>query len=83
MIMACGAEGRIAANYSVHVDEAKRYSQFISPLIAIQFGLIFFAVFSALALAFYFGTKLYLDGRLSDVGVIIVFVSPRYGMAMH
>lgn len=40
MIMACGAESRIAKKYAAFVEEAKRHAQFMSPLIALQFGLI-------------------------------------------
>ena len=40
MIVACGAETRIAQRYDVYVDEAKKHAQFISPLIAAQFGLV-------------------------------------------
>lgn len=40
MIMACGAEARIAKKYAAFVEETKKHAQFMSPLIAIQFGLI-------------------------------------------
>ena len=40
MIMACGAESRIAKKYSACVEEATQHSRFMSPLIAMQFGLI-------------------------------------------
>jgi len=40
MITACGAEERIAKKYALWVEEAKKHSQFTSPLIGTQFGLI-------------------------------------------
>jgi hypothetical protein len=40
MIMACGAESRIAKKYAAFVEETKTHAQFMSPLIALQFGLI-------------------------------------------
>lgn len=40
MIAACGAEKRMSTKYAKFVEEAKKHSQFISPLIALQFGLI-------------------------------------------
>lgn len=40
MVMACGAESRMAAKYAAHVAEARKHAQFISPLIAMQFGLV-------------------------------------------
>lgn len=38
--MACGAESRIAKKYAAFVEETKQHAQFMSPLIALQFGLI-------------------------------------------
>ncbi|ODA82879.1 hypothetical protein RJ55_01388 [Drechmeria coniospora] len=72
MVMAYSAEARIARKYADFVDEAKKHARFISPFLALQFGLIFFAVFSAFGLAFWYGTKSYLEGRLDDVGTIVV-----------
>jgi hypothetical protein len=40
MIMACGAESRIAKKYAAFVEETRQHAQFMSPLIALQFGLI-------------------------------------------
>ncbi|KAK5990313.1 ABC transporter BEA3 [Cladobotryum mycophilum] len=71
MIAACGAETRMTKKYSTFVDEAKRHSQFMSPLIALQFGLIFFAVFSAFALAFWYGTKSAVESGTNNVGTIV------------
>lgn len=38
--MACGAEARIAKKYAAFVEETKKHAQFMSPFIAVQFGLI-------------------------------------------
>ncbi|KAF4841578.1 ABC transporter BEA3 [Colletotrichum siamense] len=76
MVTACGAEDRIAARYAVFVEQAKRKGQFTAPLLALQFGLIFFALFSAFGLAFWYGTHSWVDGRVDGVGeVIIVLMS--------
>ncbi|RDA95917.1 hypothetical protein CP533_5946 [Ophiocordyceps camponoti-saundersi (nom. inval.)] len=72
MVMACGAETRVARKYAKFVDEAKRHARLTSPLVALQFGLIFFAAFAAFALAFWYGTKSYLEGRLDSVATIII-----------
>lgn len=40
MIMACGAETRIAKKYAKFVEESREHAQFTGPLIAIQFGSI-------------------------------------------
>ncbi|RCI14872.1 hypothetical protein L249_7041 [Ophiocordyceps polyrhachis-furcata BCC 54312] len=72
MVMACGAETRVARKYAKVVDEAKRHARLTSPLVALQFGLIFFAAFAAFALAFWYGAKSYIEGRLDSVATIII-----------
>ncbi|RYP68269.1 hypothetical protein DL771_006771 [Monosporascus sp. 5C6A] len=72
MVTACGAEAQVAKRFAVWVEAAKRQGQRTSPLIAAQFGLIFFAMFAAFALAFWYGTKSVAEGRISNVGVIVV-----------
>jgi len=72
MIAACGAEARVKGRYEVWSDLAKKYGQQTSPLIALQFGLIFFALYGMFGLAFWYGTKSYLDGRVHSVGEIVV-----------
>ncbi|OAA37301.1 ABC transporter, transmembrane domain, type 1 [Beauveria brongniartii RCEF 3172] len=52
MVVACGAEGRIASKYGRFVDEARKHAQNINPLISVQFGLIFFSSYAAFGLAF-------------------------------
>ncbi len=72
MITACGAEAQVAKRFAVWVQDGKRHGQNTSPLIAAQFGLIFFAVFAAFALAFWYGTKSFVEGRIDSVGTIII-----------
>ncbi|RDA85869.1 hypothetical protein CP532_4896 [Ophiocordyceps camponoti-leonardi (nom. inval.)] len=72
MVMACGAETRVARKYAKVVDEAKHHARLTSPLVALQFGLIFFAAFAAFALAFWYGAKSYIEGRLDSVATIII-----------
>ncbi|KAM4054808.1 ABC transporter [Hirsutella rhossiliensis] len=72
MIMACGAESRIAAKYAVHVEEAKRHARITSPFVALQFGLIFFAAYAAFGLAFWYGAKSYMEGRLDNVSTVVI-----------
>lgn len=40
MIVACGAESRIARKYATFVEETKKHARFMSPFVALQFGLI-------------------------------------------
>jgi ATP-binding cassette subfamily B (MDR/TAP) protein 1 len=72
MIVACGAEGRIAKKYSGWVDEAKRRGFKLSPFVGLQFAPLFFAVYATMALCFWFGFKLYLQHHISSVGTIVI-----------
>ncbi|OAA77179.1 ABC transporter, transmembrane domain, type 1 [Akanthomyces lecanii RCEF 1005] len=72
MIMACGAEMRIAKKYAAVIEESRKNAQSTSPLIALQFGLVFFGIFSAFSLSFWYGAKAFLQGTVNDVGTIIV-----------
>ncbi|KAK4164700.1 ABC transporter [Cladorrhinum sp. PSN259] len=72
MITACGAEERITQKYATWVQEAKRHGQFTAPLIALQFGMIFFALFSAFGLAFWYGVKQISEHRLDNVGTVLI-----------
>ncbi|KAH7162695.1 P-loop containing nucleoside triphosphate hydrolase protein [Dactylonectria estremocensis] len=72
MVAACGAESRIAKKYANFVEETKKHGQVLAPLIGVQLGLIFFGLYSSFGLAFWYGTKSYLDGRVDNVGEILV-----------
>ncbi|KAH6634310.1 P-loop containing nucleoside triphosphate hydrolase protein [Chaetomium sp. MPI-SDFR-AT-0129] len=72
MIMACNAEERMSQRYAGWVVKAKDAVQFVSPFMSLQFGAVFFGLYGAFALAFWFGMKSYLEGRLGGIGTIIV-----------
>ncbi|KAM0250560.1 hypothetical protein ACHAQJ_008570 [Trichoderma viride] len=72
MIAACGAESRMSKKYGLSVEEAKKHAQFTAPFISLQFGLIFFSVFSAFALAFWYGTRSVAEGRIDNVGTVVI-----------
>ncbi|KAI1634430.1 P-loop containing nucleoside triphosphate hydrolase protein [Biscogniauxia mediterranea] len=72
MIVACGAESEVAQRFSVWAMAAKRHGQRTAPLIAAQFGIIFFALYAAFSLAFWYGTKSFSEGRISDLSTIVV-----------
>ncbi|EHK15426.1 uncharacterized protein TRIVIDRAFT_37876 [Trichoderma virens Gv29-8] len=72
MIAACGAESRMVKKYGISVEEAKMHAQRTSPFMALQFGLIFFSVFSAFALAFWYGTRSVAEGHIDNVGTIVI-----------
>ena len=70
--MACGAEERVAQKHSSLVNEIESRARAISPIIAFQFGAMFFGVTASYGLAFWFGTKTYVDGKLGGVATIII-----------
>lgn len=72
MIASCGAESRTVKKYAEWISEAQKAGQFISPIIAIQMGLIFFSFQAGFALAFWFGTKQYAAGHVNDVGTVVI-----------
>ncbi|CAJ2500962.1 Uu.00g038150.m01.CDS01 [Anthostomella pinea] len=72
MVTACGAEAQMARRFAVWAEAAKRHGQKTSPLLASQFGLVWFALFSAFGLSFWYGTKSYTEGRIDDIGTITV-----------
>ncbi|CAK7205662.1 hypothetical protein SEUCBS139899_008441 [Sporothrix eucalyptigena] len=74
MLMACGAEGKMAAKYSEWVQKARKYGQHMSPFLATMFGNVFFSLYGGFALAFWFGMRQFRSGHISNVGTVIVVV---------
>ena len=72
MITSCGAENRTVQKYSAWVEKARKAGQSTSPLMAIQFGLIFFGLYGVFALSFWYGTKSFVEGRLEGVSTVII-----------
>ncbi|KJZ79036.1 hypothetical protein HIM_01809 [Hirsutella minnesotensis 3608] len=72
MIMACGAESRVASKYAKFVEETKHHAKVMSPFVAVQFGLIFFAAFASFGLAFWYGAKSFQEGRLDSVSTVVI-----------
>ncbi|KAM3089196.1 hypothetical protein ACMFMG_000805 [Clarireedia jacksonii] len=75
MIVACGAESRIAKKYSGWVEESRKRALKKSPFIGIQFAPLLFAVYSTMAICFWFGIKLYNQGHINGIGTIVVVLS--------
>lgn len=83
MIYACGAQGRMADRYARLVIEAKDHGLHTSPFLATQFGLVFFGMYSAFALCFWYGTRSYAQGQLSgSIGTIVVVLMNVFLMGM-
>lgn len=73
MVAACGAQDRIGLRYSEWVHKAKGFGQSTTPLFAIQFGLVFFSIYAAFALTFWYGTtQMAAKSRINDAGTIVI-----------
>ncbi|KAM5363133.1 hypothetical protein ACJZ2D_012183 [Fusarium nematophilum] len=72
MVAACGAESRIAKKYATFVEETRKHGRLLSPLIGAQLGLIFFGLYASFGLSFWYGAKSFLEGRVDNVGEILV-----------
>uniref|UniRef100_A0A8H7N3X3 Uncharacterized protein n=1 Tax=Bionectria ochroleuca TaxID=29856 RepID=A0A8H7N3X3_BIOOC len=72
MIMAYSAQARVGERFSKWANEAKKHGQGVAPIVALQFGLIFFGVYATFGLAFWFGTKSFREGRIESVGIIVI-----------
>lgn len=72
MIVACGAEERMAKRYSGWVEEARRRGLKLSPLVGAQFSPVFFAVYATFGLSFWFGVKLFMQNDIANVGTVIM-----------
>lgn len=83
MIYACGAQERMVQRYSRFVIESKTHGIATSPFMAAQFGTIFFGLYSAFALCFWYGTRAYAQGQVSGgIGTIVVVLMNVFLMAI-
>ncbi|GAB1202422.1 hypothetical protein APSETT445_001037 [Aspergillus pseudonomiae] len=75
-VLALGAEVPLSHKYSSWVKEARKRAAKMCPVTGIHLALLFFAMYSSYALAFWFGLKLYREGNIANVNtVIVVFFS--------
>jgi hypothetical protein len=72
MIVACGAEDRVAKKHNYWVDEARKRGLRMSPLLGFQLGPTFLCIFADYALTFWYGVKLFNDGHIDSVGTILM-----------
>ncbi len=72
MVVACGAEERVAATYSKWIEESRRRGLKMSPVIGAQFAPMFFAIYADFALTFWFGVKLRIDGQIGSVSTVLM-----------
>ncbi|APA06665.1 hypothetical protein sscle_02g014350 [Sclerotinia sclerotiorum 1980 UF-70] len=82
MIVACGAESRIAKKYAGWVEESRRRTLKKSPWIGVQFAPLMFAIYATMALCFWFGFRLFSEGHLENVGTILIVLMSVVMIAM-
>ncbi|KAJ4297091.1 hypothetical protein N0V88_004008 [Collariella sp. IMI 366227] len=82
MITSCGAESRMAERYAEWVKKSKQASQFTAPFMATQFGFVFFSLYGAFALCFWYGSKSYVEGRVDSIGTILIVLMSVMLMVM-
>ncbi|KAI6771201.1 hypothetical protein HG531_008826 [Fusarium graminearum] len=72
LVTACGAQSRVMSRYQEWVRKAMVEGQRIAPFTGLHLAFIFFGVFGAFGLSFWYGTKRYIDGAIDNPGVIII-----------
>ncbi|KAL4745772.1 hypothetical protein BDW72DRAFT_186104 [Aspergillus terricola var. indicus] len=75
-VFSLGADGPLSRKYSEWVDEARRRGRRMAFVTGIHLALLFFSMYCSFALAFWFGIKLFREGKIPNVGTVItVFFS--------
>ncbi|EMR84457.1 putative abc transporter protein [Botrytis cinerea BcDW1] len=82
MIVACGSENRIAKKYSGWVEESRKRTLKMSPWVGVQFSPLMFAIYATMALCFWFGFRLFSEGHLENVGIILIVLMSVVMVAM-
>jgi ATP-binding cassette subfamily B (MDR/TAP) protein 1 len=72
MVVACGAEKRVAYSYSKWIDEARRRGAKLAPCIGLQLAPLFFAIYGDFAITFWYGVRLYTQGKIDGVQTVIM-----------
>lgn len=72
MVVACGAESRMAARYSGWIEESRKRGLKMGWTTAAQFAPSFFAIYCTFALSFWFGIRLYSWAQIPSVAEVIM-----------
>ncbi|UKZ61367.1 uncharacterized protein TrAtP1_002633 [Trichoderma atroviride] len=76
MVVAYGAEKRVAERFSRWVEESRRRGLKMSPVLGLLMTPVFFAIYADFSLTFWFGIRLYMWGNVHSVSsVLIVLMS--------
>lgn len=66
------AENAVMARYAKWIDQARKRGLKKSPQMGAQMAPAFFALYANMALTFWFGLKLYVQGSISSVNVVVI-----------
>ncbi|RGP76693.1 hypothetical protein FLONG3_5133 [Fusarium longipes] len=72
LVTACGAQARVMSRYQEWVRKAMVEGHKMAPFTGLHLALIFFGIFGAFGLSFWYGTKRYTEGGIDNPGVIII-----------
>ncbi|KAH0161790.1 ABC transporter, partial [Aureobasidium melanogenum] len=72
LVLACGGQDHALSRYETWVQEALKRAQKAAPFLGIQLGLVYFGIFGAFGLAFWYGSKKYIAGSISSSAAVIV-----------
>jgi ATP-binding cassette, subfamily B (MDR/TAP), member 1 len=70
---AFGTQDRLVKKYDQHLVLAEKSGGVKSVVIAIQMFCIFFVIYAAEGLAFWYGAKLLVNGTITDPGIVITY----------
>jgi len=74
VVHAFGTQERLVDKYDRHLVLAERSGAVKSIVIAIQMFAIFFVIYAAEGLAFWYGAKLLVNGTIANPGVVIKYL---------
>ncbi|KAF2472343.1 P-loop containing nucleoside triphosphate hydrolase protein [Lindgomyces ingoldianus] len=72
IVVAFGAEAKLARQHEKMLDKAARNEKRAAPLMGLMMSPNMIAMYGTFAISFWFGIKQYTEGKISDVGVITV-----------
>ena len=72
MVVAYGAEERVAQKFSGWVEESRRRGIKMSPVLGLLMAPVFFAIYATFALTFWFGVKLYMWDDIHSVSSVLM-----------
>ncbi|CAD0020286.1 unnamed protein product [Aureobasidium pullulans] len=72
LVLACGGQSHILSRYETWVQEAHKQAQKTAPLIGAQLGLVYFGIFGAFGLSFWYGSQKYIANSIENSGVVII-----------